>query len=310
MMGRGKVQVFGLGQCSLDHLGIVKSYPEPDSKCEFSGMVIQGGGPVATALVALSRWGITCIFTGVVGNDPAGEEILSSLSEEGVDPSGVIVREGSSSQFAFIAAEEATGSRTIFWHPPTGKGPEPGDIDISALKEADVFLTDGLFMETSIWACREASRNGVRTVVDAGTLREGILDLASECDYFIASESFARSLAGKGKEQQACRLIADLGPQVTAVTMGERGYVAMIEGRITERPAYPVSALDTTGCGDVFHAGFTYGLLNRWPPAKCLDFGSWAASRVSLQLGGRAGIPDAADYQTADQDCDSEHEPS
>ena len=53
-------QVFGLVQCALDYIGKVADYPSPNEKCEFSDMVIQGGGPVATALVALSRWGVSC----------------------------------------------------------------------------------------------------------------------------------------------------------------------------------------------------------------------------------------------------------
>ncbi|MGE5310482.1 MAG: PfkB family carbohydrate kinase, partial [Nitrospirota bacterium] len=50
-------------------------------------------------------------------------------------------------------------------------------------------------------------------------------------------------------------------------------------------------AVDTTGCGDVFHGGFTYGLLRGWNVEKSLEFAAWAAAMVSLQLGGRAGIP-------------------
>ncbi len=72
----------------------------------------------------------------------------------------------------------------------------------------------------------------------------------------------------------------------------------MVDGEITKHPAYKVDAIDTTGCGDVFHAGFTYGLIHGWDKLKCLDFGAWAASRVSLKLGGRSGIPDVKDYLT------------
>ncbi|MEE8315285.1 MAG: carbohydrate kinase family protein, partial [Syntrophobacteria bacterium] len=61
--------------------------------------------------------------------------------------------------------------------------------------------------------------------------------------------------------------------------------------RIIERPAYPVNPVDTTGCGDVFHAGFTYGLVQGWEVDKCLDFAAWAAAMVSLKLGGRTSIP-------------------
>ena len=52
--------------------GAFPAWPSLDSKCEFHGLVIQGGGPVATAVVALSRWGLSCHFAGVVGDDLSG----------------------------------------------------------------------------------------------------------------------------------------------------------------------------------------------------------------------------------------------
>ncbi len=74
----GTFDIFGLGQCSLDCIGRIDAYPPPDVKCECSETVIQGGGPVATALVALSQWGISCAFTGVIGDDLFGSMIDNS----------------------------------------------------------------------------------------------------------------------------------------------------------------------------------------------------------------------------------------
>ena len=108
-------QVFGLGQCSLDCMGSIAAYPPPDVKCECSKMEVQGGGPVATALVALSRWGVRCSFTGVIGDDLFGSMIRESLDAEGIDTSRMLVRKGTRSQYAFIAAEPTEqGRRTIF----------------------------------------------------------------------------------------------------------------------------------------------------------------------------------------------------
>ncbi len=289
-------QVFGLGQCSIDYLGIVERYPPADAKCEFTEMIIQGGGPVATAMVALSRWGVKCTFTGVVGSDSFGDEIIESLIEEGVDTSGLHVREDCSSQFAFIAVEPWSGRRTIFWQRPSGAVPHPDEIDYNQIRNTDVLYTDGLFIDATMEACREARKSGTKVVVDAGTLREGMLELAGLCDFFIASRTFAKAFTGEGNEIEACRKIADLGPEVVGITLGEEGYVAIVGGEITKRPAYEVEAVDTTGCGDTFHAGFTFGLINGWDKLKCLDFGAWAASRVSLKLGGRTGIPDVKEY--------------
>ncbi len=290
-MGDKSFKVYGLGQCCLDYVGKVDTYPPPDVKCEFTEMVIQGGGPVATALVALARWSISCTFTGVIGDDQFGSIIKETLEDENVDTGGLLVRQGSDSQFAFILAEPGVGRRTIFWRRPTGSPPSPEEIDYSSIRKAEVFHTDGLFTEASLAAASAAKEAGVQIVVDAGSLRGGMLDLARLSDYFLASETFADELVGQGKPLQACHELAELGPHVVGVTLGPKGYVALDGGRIIERPAYQVEAVDTTGCGDVFHAGFIYGLLKRWKVDKSLDFAAWTAAQVSLQLGGRAGIP-------------------
>jgi sulfofructose kinase len=292
-------QVFGLGQCSLDYVGKVETYPPPDVKCEFTDMVVQGGGPVATALVALSRWGVSCAFAGVLGDDPFGALIRASLDEEGIDTSGVLVRKGFDSQFAFIVAEPGLGRRTIFWRRPTGPPPRSEELNYAMIRRSKVLHTDGLFIEASLAACKTARDAGVQVVVDAGTLREGMLDLARLSDYFLSSEDFARSLVGQDKPVEACHKLAELGPRLVGVTLGPRGYVALDRGRIIERPAYPAKAVDTTGCGDVFHAGFTYGLIQGWDSEKSLDLGAWAAAMVSLKLGGRAGIPVLKDWGAA-----------
>jgi ribokinase len=254
-------------------------------------MVIQGGGPVATALVALAKWGVSCTFVGVIGDDRFGKFIKATLEDEKVDTTGLVVRQGSESQFAFILAEAGVGRRTIFWRRPTGSPPSPDELEYSTIRKAEVFHTDGLFTEASLAGAKAAREAGVQVVVDGGSFRDGMLDLARESDYFLASETFANGLVGEGKPLDACHKLAELGPAVVGVTLGPRGYVALVEGRIITRPAYVVEAVDTTGCGDVFHGGFTYGLLRGWEVERCLDFGAWAAAKVSLELGGRAGIP-------------------
>lgn len=290
MVGKVKSpQVFGLGQCCLDYIGKIHAYPPADTKGELSDLVIQGGGPVATALVALSRWGLSCTFAGVLGDDPFGERIKESLDEEGIDTNGIVVRKGFDSQFAFIVAEPGVGRRTIFWRRPTGPPLKPEEVNYRQLQGSQVLHTDGLFIDAALAASRAASKARVQVVVDAGTLRDGMLDLARLSDFFIASETFAAALTGDPVE--ACRKLAELGPRVVGVTLGSKGYVALAEGRLWQKPAYPVEAVDTTGCGDVFHAGFIYGLIRGWSFEKCFDLAAWSAARVSRKIGGRSGIP-------------------
>jgi ribokinase len=292
--------VYGLGQCSLDYLVEVDAYPPADAKCEFREMLVQGGGPVATALVALSRWGVSTTFSGVIGDDDFGIRIRESLEIEGVDLSGLVVRGGATSQFAFIAAEPGRGTRTVFWRRPTGEPLAPREIDVGRLRRATLLYTDGLMIGAALEAARLAARSGVRVFVDAGTLRPGMLELARYSDTFLASERFARQLVGHEDPLLACRELTALGPRLVGVTLGERGYVAYENGEAIKRAAHRVEAIDTTGCGDVFHAGVALGLIKGWETRRGLDFAAWAASRVAMRLGGRSGIPRQDEYGAVD----------
>jgi len=288
------IDVYGLGQCSMDYLAPVDAYPGVDTKCEFAGLNVQGGGPVANALVALSRWGMTSAYAGVVGDDALGEEIRKGLAVEGIDTTGLRVRPDSRSQFAFIAAERQGGRRTIFWQRPSGAVLAPGEVDTAAIGRARVFHTDGLYVEAAIAGCRAARAAGATVVLDGGTLREGVLEVAALTDCCIVSEAFARRLVGGDNPAAACDRLARLGPAMVGVTLGEKGYVALCGDRRIAGPAYPVAAVDTTGCGDIFHAGVIYGLLKNWSFDRTLDFAAWAAAMAATRLGGRDGIPDAA----------------
>lgn len=285
--------VFGIGQCSLDYIGLIPAYPPPDVKCEFSNLVIQGGGPVATALVALSRWGLDGYMAGVVGDDTFGTQIAASLTAEGIETGGLVVRKNQHSQFAFIVSEPSPARRTIFWQRPSGRALQPDEIDIDILLKSKALHTDGLFAETSLFACRKAKEAGIPVILDAGTLREGMPEIARTSDCVVTSEAFSNVFAESPAE--TCRKLACLGVKLAGVTLGAQGYLALVNGRFISKEAYAAEAVDTTGCGDVFHAGLTYGIIRGWDAEKSLDLGAWAAARVSTRMGGRSGIPDLSE---------------
>ena len=141
-----------------------------------------------------------------------------------------------------------------------------------------------------------SARTSPCVVVDAGTLREGTEALLDHADVYVASEVFARALVGGDDPRRACELIREHGARMAAVTLGERGWIASFEERLVEGRAWPVSVVDTTGCGDVFHAGVVEGLLADWPHERTLDFASWAAAQCATRMGGRAGVPPREAY--------------
>ncbi len=283
--------VTGLGQCSLDYLALVDEYPAADSKKEVLQWHEQGGGPVATALVALSRLGVGCRFHGVVGDDDAGAKIRRSLADEGVDVSGLITRKKAASQIAFIAVEGGTGRRTIFWKRPSGEALRPEELAEDFLLGSHFLLLDGLMKEASLFAAGRAKDLGIPVMLDAGRMRPGMTETARLSDYLVASEEFARE---SGWNTDCALLSAErerLGVRVLTVTRGERGSVTAYDGGCFETPAFPVDAVDTTGAGDVFHGGYIYGLLHGWPFERTVRFASAVAALKCRRIGGRPGIP-------------------
>lgn len=283
------MKVAGLGQCSLDYIALLKRYPLEDTKEEARALLIQGGGPVATALVSLSRLGVRTEFSGVVSDDDAGSLIIKGLKDEGVGVKGLKVRKGGASQTAFIVVNGRTGSRTILWKRPTVPPLKPSEVNGALLKGADFLLLDGLMKDASLKAAKLARRLNIPVVLDAGKVRDGMLDLSRLSDYIVASEEFGRGLKLKPKE--ALAYLASSNPRAVTITLGNKGSVTWQNGKIFSRKAFKVEAVDTTGAGDVFHGGYIYGLLQGWGIEKTVEFASAFAALKCRKPGGRTGIP-------------------
>lgn len=285
------VRVVGLGQASFDFLGHLPCYPEEDSKAELVELVTGCGGPVATALVALSRLGVKTSFVGTVGDDRFGAEIIRFLKTESVDVSFLKSARGSTSQLAFIAVSSG-GARTVFWHPGSAPPPEPSEIDLSLFPGARVLHLDGLKIEASVEAARQARATGVAVVLDAGTFREETARLLPLVDILIASEHFAEPLVGPdAPEHKAIEALASFGAAQVVITLGAGGSIGFDGAEIIRQPAFPVKAVDTTGAGDVYHGAYIYRLLDGSDMAGCMKFASAAAALKCTVSGNLNGVP-------------------
>jgi sulfofructose kinase len=283
--------VTGLGQCSLDYLALVDTYPGIDTKKEVLEWHEQGGGPVATALVALSRLGVRCRFYGITGDDAEGEMIRRSLADEGVDAGGLKRRENASSQVAFIAVEKVSAKRTIFWKRPSGRAMGTEEIGEDFFEGCDFLLLDGLMREASLRAAEGAAARNIPVMLDAGTARPGLLEIAERCDYLVASEGFARGNGWDLSHESLGRKKEALGLRTLTITLGAEGSITLSDDRLYRIPSFVVDAVDTTGAGDVFHGGYIYGLLQGWEIRDTVAFASALAAMKCRKMGGRAGIP-------------------
>jgi sulfofructose kinase len=282
--------VVGIGQCSYDYLALVETYPSVDTKKEVLEWHEQPGGPVATALVALSRLGVRCRFHGITGDDSSGDKIKKSLLSEGINAHGLIKRKGARSQLAFIAIEKYSAKRTIFWKRPSADPLHAEELGEDFLEGAHFLLLDGLMKDVSLFAAEQARNRNIPVMLDAGRSRPGMLDLAELSDYVVASRDFANDVGWEINQEALQQERERLGCKILAVTLGDQGSVTVSKEQYLSIPAFRVDAIDSTGAGDVFHGGYVYGLMHGWSLKDTILFATAFAAMKCARIGGRTGI--------------------
>ena len=107
----------------------------------------------------------------------------------------------------------------------------------------------------------------------------------------ICSRDFpARLLKVKDPLESLPKISREYGCKLSSVTLGAGGVLAWDGNRFHYSPAFRVDAVDTTGAGDIFHAGFMFGLARRWDLDKILEFACAAAGLNCTAPGARGGI--------------------
>lgn len=285
-------RIAGAGIACLDHIVLAPQVPWGDT-ASVSGYSVQGGGLVATALVACARLGAECDLFSLLGDDQTGKQILDELRTEGVRASGVARVEGGGSPFSFIVVDEVSGERTIFHRSGAGLAAKAPSIDLSPIAGADVLLIDDIYPELALAAAKLARENSVAVVADlipdpanAGLLR--YVDVA------IAPRHFARRIGCEDDLSAALAAIHAYGPATAVITLGAQGWIYSDATGRGRGGTFDVDVVDTTGAGDTFHGAFAYGLARGWDTAGCCNFASAVASIKCTMPGGRTGLPTLA----------------
>lgn len=290
-------EVVGMGLNSVDFLCVVPEFPTLNSKMRISQFSKQGGGQVATAMVALSRWGMKTRYIGKIGEDELGQFSITSLREEGVDISSVTIEPGATNQFAMILVDGPSGERTILWDRDERLTYREGELRKEEVCSGKLVHLDGHDIKAAIQCARWAKEEGIPTVIDLDKIEPLTSKLIKEIDFVVTSTRFPKMFTGIPDREKAFLELRKHAPGFLCATLGREGAMAMVNGEILYVKGFKVKAVDTTGAGDVFHAGFIYGLLQNWEVRETLRFANAVASLKCRDLGGRKGIPTLEEVQ-------------
>ncbi len=242
-------------------------------------------------MAALSRWGIKTKYIGKVGGDELGQFSLDSLRQEGIEVSSVAIESDAPNQCAVIIVDGVSGGRTILWDRDDRLTYREGELRREDVCSGRLLHLDGHDIRAAIQCAKWAKEEGIPTVIDIDKVEAQTAELIREIDFVVASSRFPGLFTGISDREKALIEIQRHTAGFVCATLGHEGSMALVEGKIVYVKGFNIRAIDTTGAGDVFHAGFIYGLFQNWDVEEILRFANAVAALKCLDLGGRNGIP-------------------
>ena len=286
----------------MDIVSQVKTHPRPGETVKSSDFSYIPGGKGANQALAAHRLGGSVLMLGKVGSDAFGENLLQFYRKEGMNTDSIVVADNISTGAAFVAVDSSSenviyvsagANADLSFSDATHIQIEKGDI-VSATLETPIEATKQLF--------DHARKIGATTILNAapGNLdAEVIFPLV---DYLIVNETelsvFSRTKIPKTKEE-VIEAMKKLQKNIKNIltTLGSKGVVALIEGRVIACEGHKVNAVDTTAAGDCFVGAFAVALQEGKAIKEAMDFANAAAAISVQRLGASSSLPIRKDIE-------------
>jgi ribokinase len=287
------LDVIGIGALNFDRLYRIPRAAKPGEELRVLSCFTGGGGSAANTIVGLARLGVKTGFIGVVGEDSEGELLLKELRREGVDTEGITRRKGRTGEI--IGLVDNKGERILYAYPGVNDSLEIDASKLEYAKKARFLHLSSFVGEPSYRAQKNILKLKNKISFSPGMLyaKKGIAELRAvveRSEVVFMNREELRLLTGEEPVQGAERLL-EAGAKVVVVTLGGKGcYIASDELK-EEVPGYPSDAVDTTGAGDAFAAGFLFGMLEGFELTRCGKLGNKLASLCIAAMGARTGLP-------------------
>ena len=313
------IDILGLGYTAVDELLYVDAYPAADSKMPVRRRRRQCGGLTATALVAAARLGCRCAYAGTLGDDEHSRFVLQRFDDEGIDMTHVRRRPDARPVCSTIIVDQGRQTRTILFDLDGVVGVDSSWPPEDVIRTARVLLVDNCGVEGMIRAARIARDAGIPVVADFESAEDPRFPrLLALADHLILSREFAFKVSGERDPALAARSLWAPDRRAAVVTCGKDGcwYASDQQpGIARHQPALAVEAVDTTGCGDVFHGAYAAALVHGRTVPDAVRFASVAAGLKATRRGGQAGIPTRAVVEArmarafSQNEIENDHEP-
>lgn len=250
------------------------------------------GGSACNTIRGLARLGGSSAFRSRVGKDELADVFVKSLQANGVESR--LLESNHSATGCVLSAVTPDAQRSMYTFLGASLEMGPSDINAQALAGIGMVYLEGYIAYNGPWfsaVVSECRRLGIPVALDFGSFNvvqdcRTLLDAtfaAGTFEVLIANEDEAKAFTGLEGEE-ALRKMAPFA-KICVVKLGKDGALILKDGKVSRVKAQQVKAIDTTGAGDLWAAGFLFGLLQSWDMEKCGNLASAVAAEVVQVMG-------------------------
>ncbi|MBA2943114.1 carbohydrate kinase family protein [Paenibacillus sp. CGMCC 1.16610] len=288
-----------IGDVNIDLVVVgCNQIPQPGQEIFVDNMMMHVGGGAALFTIALAKLGLHVAFDGVLGNDGYGHYIRERFAGYGIDTS--MVRTSGTSRTGITIAINPELDRSFITYVGSNAELHVEELDLGQIalgRHVHVTGYRGRRNHTEFVAMAKRLKEAGATIScdvgwdDTGEWYSGVFELMQHVDVFLMNETEALHYTGFERIEDSLSYMSGFSPHVV-IKLGPQGAAAMKDGLQTMSPGFPVEAVDTTGAGDSFNAGYIYGFLTGLDVETCLLYGNVCGALSVGAYGGSTGTPD------------------
>lgn len=305
-MSRSKApRILVIGELNVDIVAAgLRRLPESGAEVLAEDCELTLGSASAIFAAGIAKLGCRVTFVSQVGRDSFGDFCLAALKDAGI-----------STRYVRRKAEEKTGvtialsnsrDRALITFPGAIASLSANDFDVTLMKRHHHLHLTSYYLQRELKPSfpalfREAKARGLTTSFDPNTdpnqnWSSGINSVLKYTDVLFVNEREATALTSRNNKREALKALGQLVP-CAVVKRGRRGVVAIQNEKVVAGSGFQIKALDTTGAGDSFAAGFISAYVRRAPLAECLRIANACGALSTTKLGGTPGQPTQAELQ-------------
>lgn len=287
-------RIMCIGHAVQDYVFSVPELPSGGRKSRATNFETAGGGPAATAAVAIARLGGAASLAARLGDDAVADTIIDELEAHNVDCRLVRRFAGRASSLSAVMVDQA-GERMIVNYRDTELPDEASWLPTDFSGRAEAVLADTRWTEGAIAGLSAARKSGIPGVLDADEPVPDDPRLFGAASHVAFSADGLKSLTGATDLREGLSRFFIRYSAWCCVTDGARGVMIASGGDIMSIGAYRIDVVDTLGAGDVWHGAFALALGEGADEFDAVRFASAAAAVKVSRAGGRKGAPTRAE---------------